>query len=124
MSGRASAASATLESMPLTPGRGHARTLREGGRGKLARAIDGARIQDPERTDVVWSYSLLDGQLAVEQAEAEKTRRSLIDYALGSGQHATSFVTLLNSDPHQPKALEHRLTHYTAQDVFAVTPGQ
>jgi hypothetical protein len=46
----------------------------------------------------------------------------VIDYALGSGHHATTFVTVLDLDP--PKTLELRLTLYTREGTPGVTPGQ
>ena len=44
----------------------------------------------------------------------------MVDYALGSGHHATTFVTVVNLDP--LSILEHRLTHYTHDGTLGITP--
>ncbi len=58
----------------------------------------------------------------ISPQEARKIERFVVDYALGSGHHATTFVTVLDLDP--PKILEHRLTYYTREGTLEVTPGQ
>jgi hypothetical protein len=48
----------------------------------------------------------------------------VIDYAFGSGHHATTFVSLTDPDPRHAAGLEHRLTHFTAPGTLGITPGQ
>jgi hypothetical protein len=45
----------------------------------------------------------------------------VVDYALGSGHHATTFVTVLDLDA--PRLLEHRLTFYAKDGSLEITPG-
>ena len=45
----------------------------------------------------------------------------MADYALGSGHHATTFVTVL--DLEKPTVFEHRLTYYTEDQRLDITPG-
>lgn len=103
---------------------GHARTLRAAEGVPLARELDGRVVPDPERPGVTWAYTLRDGRLHLERAEAQggAAERFLLDYAFGSGRHATTFVTVL--EPGTPAALEHRLTHFTREDALGLTPGQ
>ncbi len=48
----------------------------------------------------------------------------MIDYAFGSGHHATTFVSLTSRRSDQPTILEHRLTAYTHKGTPDITPGQ
>jgi hypothetical protein len=101
---------------------GHARTLGPAGRRALARRLDGSTTPDPEERGTLWSYHYRDGRLHVERLADGQASQWVVDYAFGSGHHATTFVNLV--DPSQPKILEHRLTYYTASNSFGVTPGQ
>jgi predicted CXXCH cytochrome family protein len=101
---------------------GHAATLRPASRLALARRLDGTSRADPEEPDVRWSYQYRDDRLQVARTAPEGVQRWIVDYAFGSGHHATTFVTLL--DPAAPRVLEHRLTYYTREDRWDVTPGQ
>jgi hypothetical protein len=79
-------------------------------------------VADPERPGVSWSYHRRDGEFLVDRGEGGAVEEFVIDFAFGSGHHATTFLTLI--DPSTPLALEHRLTHYTADDSLRITPGQ
>jgi hypothetical protein len=103
---------------------GHSRTLRPVAVRSLARQLDGQRVADPEWPDVSWTYSFRDGRFAVERNEGEKSQRLPIEFAFGSGHHATTFVTLVDPDPKRPVALEHRLTYFARSAAMGVTPGQ
>ena len=70
-----------------------ARTLRPAARTPQAFRLNGATFPDPERPAARLSYSLHDGQFWMERREGEQVERFLIDYAFGSGRHATTFVT-------------------------------
>jgi hypothetical protein len=108
----------------LFTGSGHARTLRPAARRSLARDLNGRRIADPERPGVTWAYALSRDRLEVERVADDGTRRLLIDYAFGSGHHATTFVSMRDPTPATPVLLEHRLTYYAATHELKVTPGQ
>lgn len=101
---------------------GHANTLRKAARLPLARKLDGLVSTDPEHPEATWSYTLRGDKFEVERKEFEKIKTFLIEYAFGSGHHATTFVTL--TDPSIPTAIEHRLTHYQESDSLEITPGQ
>ena len=49
-------------------------------------------------------------------------RQFVLEYAFGSGHHATTFVTF--TDRAKPAAREHRLTYYAQDDTLRITPGQ
>jgi hypothetical protein len=103
-------------------GSGHARTLRAAAGIPLARRLDGRTVADPERPDVTWTYALRGGDLVAERRAPGGIESYVLEFAFGSGQHATTFVSL--KDSAAPTALEHRLTHYTSGDTLAITPGQ
>jgi hypothetical protein len=103
---------------------GHARTIRPAHRRRLARQLDGRSIADPEKPGVTWDYLLRDGRLLVGRSEGGASDRVPVDFALGSGHHATTFLTLTDASPARPRALEHRLTHFTRGDLLDITPGQ
>ena len=72
--------------------------------------------------EVHWSFHKRGGEFEIERTADRDIKRFVVDYALGSGHHATTFVTVLKLDP--PRILEHRLTYYAADGVLGITPGQ
>jgi hypothetical protein len=90
----------------------------------LARSLAGRRVADPENPDVTWTYALEAQGLSIRRADDESTEKMLIDYAFGSGHHAMTFVSMVDAALHQPRALEHRLTLFTADGSLGITPGQ
>ena len=103
---------------------GHARTLRVAAQTLQAGRLNGSSFADPERQGVSWTYSLADGQFSTERHEGGQVERYLVDYAFGSGRHATTFVTLTNRTPDHPTMLEHRLSVYAHKLAPDITPGQ
>ncbi len=103
---------------------GHDRTLRPAGTHPLAARLDGRSIADPERPGVRWTFALHGDELSVERAEGGRVDRQLIEYALGSGRHAMTFVTRLETDPEEVRIREHRLTYFAHTDALGITPGQ
>jgi hypothetical protein len=103
---------------------GHARTLRPAGSTAMARRLDGQTVADPEDPDVSWSYALRDGQFTVERTEGGSSETMAVEYALGSGQHAMTFVSLVDRDPGHPAGREHRLTYFAPARKLDITPGQ
>ena len=87
------------------------------------RELDGLTTEDPERPGVVWKYVRQDGKLWTERTENGTVERFLIEYAFGSGRHATTFVTMLDRDPRRPVCREHRLTLFAHASSPGVTPG-
>jgi Cytochrome c554 and c-prime len=103
---------------------GHARTLRPAARTSLAGRLSGETFADPERPGVHFGYSLQGGAFLTERREGDRVDRWLIDYAFGSGHHATTFVTLIDRTPDRPTILEHRLTAFAHRTDPDITPGQ
>jgi hypothetical protein len=103
---------------------GHSMTLRPAGRLAIARRLDGTTVADPDWPDVHWSYRYLEGQLQIQRDAANEVQKWVADYAIGSGHHAVTFVTML--DPQIPAVLEHRLTYFqraNGQGELGITPG-
>jgi hypothetical protein len=98
--------------------------LRPAARTPPARRLAGATFADPERRGVSWSYSLADDRLWTERREGGQVERFPIDYAFGSGRHATTFVTVTDRTPDHPTMIEHRLTGFAHRDAPDITPGQ
>jgi len=87
---------------------GQALTMRMATERRLSDQLAGRTVADPEWPDVREAEGGVSHRTA-----GSKIERFVVDYALGSGHHATTFVTVLDLDP--PKILEHRLTHYTRE---------
>ena len=105
---------------------GHNRTLRPAGSGPLGRLLDGQHVSDPEEPAVEWVYRLRDGRLFVTRTERGNSGPLIpIDFAVGSGQHATTFVSLLRGgEAGKRSGVEHRLTYFAHSKSLALTPGQ
>jgi Cytochrome c554 and c-prime len=103
---------------------GHARTLFRVEGSPLVGRLDGVTVDDPERPGVTWTYRRQGDALATERREAGAVERFLLEYAFGSGRHATTFVTLTSRDPMDPALIEHRLSLFAHQPLPGVTPGQ
>jgi hypothetical protein len=101
---------------------GHSRTLRPAAGTPLARRLAGRMVADPESPSVSWSYESRDGEFLVRREEGGAVEPFVLDYAFGSGRHATTFLTLI--DPSVPAVLEHRLTYFAPGDLPDITPGQ
>jgi predicted CXXCH cytochrome family protein len=98
--------------------------LRRVANSPLAKQLDGLHAPDPEQPGVTWRYVARDGTLSIERNENGEIGRQLIDYAFGSGHHATTFVTLTDRAPERPAILEHRMTVFAHKGVPDITPGQ
>jgi hypothetical protein len=104
---------------------GHARTLRPAGSVRVARAIDGQSTEDAEFPGAFWSYTLRDGLLDAERVAGDRRASYRLDYALGSGQHAVTFVSLVGRDTDgRSISREHRLTYFAHRQGLGITPGQ
>jgi len=103
---------------------GHAQTLRPAGRPDISRRLDGTVVADPEWPEVHWSYQFHDGKLHIERDAPNQVQKWVADYAIGSGHHALTFVSVIN--PKVPTVLEHRLSYFNrerGQSGMGITPG-
>ena len=103
---------------------GHARTLVPAGRVDVSRRLDGTTVADPESPDVSWSYRYADEQLHITRKTASEVQQWVADYAIGSGHHALTYVSMI--DRKIPHVLEHRLTYYhreNGKSALGITPG-
>lgn len=104
---------------------GHNRTLQPAGSGPLPRLLDGQHVVNPEKPGITWDYSHRDGRLFVTRSWRGTPDALIpIDYALGSGQHAITFVTLDVGESGVQGGLEHRLTYFAHSRSLGLTPGQ
>lgn len=103
---------------------GHSHTLRLASETDLARWLDGRRAPDPESQQVQWAYSLHHGQLFADRIDRGRKTRALLEYAFGSGRHATTFVTLHDPSGGPTGSREHRLTYFAASKSLGLTPAQ
>lgn len=102
---------------------GHARTLRKAGTIDIARKIAGRDVDDPEYRSVRWHFELEKDRLVTVRTVGQKRKPFVLEYALGSGQHAVTFVSLQQGDSGPPTGLEHRLTYFAGDDTLGLTPG-
>jgi hypothetical protein len=98
--------------------------LRRASRTAIAGRLSGETFGDPEYQGVNFHYSLQQGEFSTERHENDRVDRWLIDYAFGSGHHATTFVTMIDRRPDHPTILEHRLTAFAHRPDLDITPGQ
>jgi hypothetical protein len=103
---------------------GHSKTLRRVESSPLVKRLDGVSAPDPEVPGATWTYARSGRGLAVERRAGSAVERFVLEYAFGSGRHATTFVTLTRRDPRAPEMTEHRLTYFAHDDGLDVTPGQ
>jgi hypothetical protein len=104
---------------------GHARTLRPAATVDVARRLDGRTAVDPEHPESSWSDSLRGEDLIASRTEAGRVTEHTLDYALGSGTHAMTFLSLTGRDAEgRVLGLEHRLTYFTDRQALGVTPAQ
>jgi hypothetical protein len=102
---------------------GHARTLRPVDRSPVGRTMAGRKADDPEWSGVAWEFATEDGKLVTRRVEGDGVDRRVVDYAFGSGRHATTFVTVLDHEAQRPSLLEHRLTFFAHAKGLGLTPG-
>ena len=102
---------------------GHARTLLPVARSTDGRKLEGRRAEDPEWPGVFWDFATEQGHLIARRTEGDRVDCRVIEYAFGSGHHATTFLTVLDRDSPRPTALEHRLTYFAHSGGLGLTPG-
>lgn len=104
---------------------GHARTLQPGATADVARWLDGRTAVDPEHSESSWTYALRGADLIASRTEAGRTVDHTLDFALGSGRHAVTFLSLTGRDAEgRTLGLEHRMTYFADRQALDVTPAQ
>ena len=101
---------------------GHSRTFARMSETDIAERLDLKSWRDPER-DYEFKYEKRGTELYVRIPENHGSLELPLEYAFGSGQHSTGFVTLM-ADQQNGKtvALEHRVL-LTKSDGFTIAPG-
>ena len=101
---------------------GHARTLMKAADSPAARALDGSRFDDEER-GVSFQYRLTGDELAVSVPEKLGDERFPLEWAFGSGEHATTFLTLIPNQAGETVGIEHRVSLFGSEHRGALTPS-
>jgi hypothetical protein len=100
---------------------GHSRTLSTAARRHQAREVGETSVPDPALPGVTWDFRFRDGRLSIGRRTASKVEECVAEYAFGSGNHAITFVNVI--DPAIPVILEHRMTYFAKSKTFGLTPG-
>lgn len=102
---------------------GHARTFTPTRDSVFAKAMGGVEFVDPNR-DVRFRFAF-DGQdgLSVTIPGEFRDEPFPLQYALGSNQHAQTFLTLLPSIDGDTEGVEHRVTVFGKSGQLGVTPS-
>lgn len=101
---------------------GHAHTFRLTTESDLARQLAGVDFKDPLRQRS-FHYDFGDEGLAVSLPTVFGDERFPLTYALGSGTHAVTFLTLLPHRNAGTVGLEHRATYYKQLQGLGLTVG-
>ncbi len=102
---------------------GHAHTFFQDGLGERFAAVCGKDIPDPERTGS-FRFECRSDALSVSYTEAGRSQSFPIQFAVGSGTHATTFLTLIEGRNGEPAAIEHRLSLFGKDARTDLTPSQ
>ena len=105
---------------------GHAHTYRPGDDAEIVAALDGTEFTDPYR-GTIFKYEHRPGKGMFVSLDDNPDAEFRLQYALGSGQNAITFMTLVADDYGDSLGLEHRVSLYrTLDDGFelGLTPGQ
>lgn len=103
---------------------GHSRTFALTRESPVAQALCGQTVST-EGPFGPYEYVCDDLGLAVANRERFGGRMFSLDFALGSGDHAVTFLSLLPfEDGRATAGIEHRMTWYRARNGMGITPGQ
>lgn len=101
---------------------GHSLTLTSAASHPVARILDKRSVQDPEIPGMTWTYALRGDTLQVERKTRNRVESMVLDYAIGSSRHATTFLTMIDTE--KQTAIEHRISYFGPQDRLDITTGQ
>lgn len=101
---------------------GHASTFALTKDSDVAKSLNGKSFHDPE-WNVTFRYRTDAEGLLVTVPEVLGDDAFPLQYALGSGQHAVTFLTLIPSLRDGTIGIEHRVSWYPARQEWALTPS-
>lgn len=102
---------------------GHASTFASTKNSVIAKKFVGKTLDAGEPYGLL-TYSMGDEGLSVSRA-ADPTKRSfLLEYSLGSGKNAVTFLSLAEDAAEDTIGIEHRVSWFADDDHFGLTPGQ
>ncbi len=101
---------------------GHAQTFHSTTESEIAKRLDGVEFQDPHR-EGTFRYHMDSEGLSVSLASKFGNEKFPLFYALGSGAHGVTFLTLLPHRDGGTIGLEHRATYYEQKAGLDLTVG-
>lgn len=102
---------------------GHAHTFHPTAEFDLAATFHGQSFVDPVR-GAQFRYHIDEGGLSALLPETFGEDPFPLHYALGSGKHAVTFLSLIPHETGGTLGVEHRATYFRSLDGFNITPGQ
>lgn len=103
-------------------GSGHSRTLLARDLALAFPDLAGREENDPEREGQI-RFVRQGNDLVAEYRNGSTVESLPIQFAVGSGAHAVTFLTLLSSPDDAPKGLEHRFSLFDQGKILALTPS-
>jgi len=101
---------------------GHARTLLARDLALAFPDLAGREAIDPEREGKI-RFIRQGNDLVAEYSSGSASESLPIQFAVGSGDHAVTFLTLLPVQDEEPKGLEHRFSLFDRGKTLALTPS-
>ena len=120
--GAAACRSCHTEISDLYSTSGHAHTFHSTTESELANRLDGVEFPDPKRQGTFRYHMDADG-LSVSLTPKFENEKFPLFYALGSGAHGVTFLTLLPHRDGGTIGLEHRATYYEKKGGLDLTVG-
>jgi hypothetical protein len=101
---------------------GHSKTFEHTKDSSIARGLDGRQFHDPQR-GVTFHYHFDANGLSVTLPEKFGDKPFPLDYALGSGEHAMTFLTLVPNRGGETVGIEHRVSYFGSTHALGLTPS-
>jgi len=101
---------------------GHARTLAPARKSAAARHLAGSMFRDDQR-GITFHYRLDEDGLTVTVPERLGDEFFPLDWAFGSGEHATTFLTLIPNRVGETVGIEHRVSVFAPDHHSGLTPS-
>ena len=101
---------------------GHSQTMTVADLGDRFPLFGEVSAADPERENRL-NYEIQGKELVAVYQDKARSLRMPIQFALGSGVHATTFVNLVEGEQGQPTVLEHRFSLFNHGKNLGLTPS-